>query len=95
MNTNNNLSEYNESNSENLVEDLKESLKNTIDETKHILDALEQTIETTIKDKSISGETKKIVDSTIMKIKNSTTGESENTTNSFHHSKDFNNLEEE
>ena len=42
-----------ETNEENLVQDLKESLKNTIDETKYILDDLEQTVETTIKDQSI------------------------------------------
>jgi conjugal transfer/entry exclusion protein len=55
---------------ENLVQDLKESLKNTIDETKYILDDLEQTVETTIKDQSISDETKKIVDSISDEINN-------------------------
>ena len=42
---------------------LKKSLRDTINETKYILDDLEQTVETTIKDQSISDATKKIVDS--------------------------------
>ena len=56
---------------ENLVQDLKKSLKDTINETKYILDDLEQTVETTIKDQSISDATKKIVDSVKSDIKNS------------------------
>ena len=55
---------------ENLVKDLKESLNDTIDETKDILVELEQLVETTIKDQSISDETKKIVDSISDEINN-------------------------
>ena len=56
---------------ENLVKDLKESLNETINETKDILLDLEQTVETTIKDQSMSYETKKIVDSISNEINNS------------------------
>ena len=56
---------------ENLVKDLKETLNDTIDETKDILVELEQLVETTIKDQSISDETKKIVDSISNEINNS------------------------
>tara|TARA_Y100000389_G_scaffold178383_1_gene191537 strand:+ start:834 stop:1076 length:243 start_codon:yes stop_codon:yes gene_type:complete len=63
--------EHDKSTEENLVQDLKESLNNTIDETKNILDDLEQTVETTIKDQSISDITKKIVDSISSEIKTS------------------------
>ena len=63
--------EQHESNEENLVQDLKKSLEDTINETKYILDDLEQTVETTIKDQSISDATKKIVDSVKSDIKNS------------------------
>lgn len=55
---------------ENLVKDLKETLNDTIDETKDILVELEQLVETTIKDQSISEETKKIVDSISNEINN-------------------------
>ncbi|MFL2681991.1 MAG: hypothetical protein ACJ0GS_05615 [Candidatus Actinomarina sp.] len=55
---------------ENLVKDLKETLNDTIDETKDILVELEQLVETTIKDQSISDETKKIVDSISNEINN-------------------------
>ena len=55
--------EHHESNEENLVKDLKKSLEDTINETKSTLDDLEQTVETTIKDQSISDATKKMVDS--------------------------------
>ena len=48
---------------ENLVQDLKKSLEDTTNETKSILDDLQQTVEKTIKDQSISDATKKIVDS--------------------------------
>jgi conjugal transfer/entry exclusion protein len=80
---------------ENLVQDLKESLKNTIDETKYILDDLEQTVETTIKDQSISDTTKKIVDSTTSEIKNFTLEESQKTINTYKTLKVSNNSEEE
>ncbi|MBT6729689.1 MAG: hypothetical protein HOA78_02830 [Cryomorphaceae bacterium] len=80
---------------ENLVQDLKESLKNTIDETKYILDDLEQTVETTIKDQSISDTTKTIVDSISNEIKNFTSEESQKTINTIKTSKVSNNSEEE
>jgi len=80
---------------ENLVQDLKESLKNTIDETKYILDDLEQTVETTIKDQSISDTTKKIVDSTTSEIKNFTLEENQKTINTDKTLKVSNNSEEE
>ena len=80
---------------ENLVQDLKESLKNTIDETKYILDDLEQTVETTIKDQSISDTTKKIVDSISSEIKNFTSEESQKTIKTIKTSKVSNNFEEE
>jgi hypothetical protein len=80
---------------ENLVQDLKESLKNTIDETKYILHDLEQTVETTIKDQSISDTTKKIVDSTTSEIKNFTLEESQKTINTYKTLKVSNNSEEE
>tara|TARA_X000001036_G_scaffold199408_1_gene187641 strand:+ start:207 stop:494 length:288 start_codon:yes stop_codon:yes gene_type:complete len=80
---------------ENLVQDLKESLKNTIDETKYILDDLEQTVETTIKDQSISDTTKKIVDSTTSEIKNFTLEKSQKTINTDKTLKVSNNSEEE
>ena len=60
-----------ESTEENLVQDLKKSLEDTINETKSTLDDLEQTVETTIKDQSISDITKKIVDSISSEIKTS------------------------
>ena len=60
MENNDPLSEHNESKNENLVEDLKKSLENTIDETKNILEDLERTVAKTINDESISDETKKI-----------------------------------
>ena len=48
---------------ENLVQDLKKTLEDTIEETKSILVDLEQTVEATFKDQSISDKTKKIVNS--------------------------------
>ena len=45
-------------------------MNDTIDETKDILVELEQLVETTIKDQSISEETKKIVDSISNEINN-------------------------
>ena len=82
-------------NEENLVQDLKESLKKTIDEAKYILDDLEQTDETTIKDQSISETTKKIMDSISNEIKNFTSEESQKTINTIKTSKVSNNSEEE
>jgi hypothetical protein len=60
-----------ESTEENLVQDLKKSLKDTINETKSTLDDLEQTVEKTIKDLSVSDATKKMVDSIKSDITNS------------------------
>ena len=60
-----------ESTEENLVQDLKKSLEDTINETKSTLDDLEQTVETTIKDQSVSDATKKMVDSIKSDIMNS------------------------
>ena len=91
----NNNNQSPESNNENLVEDLKESIKNTINETRYILEDLEQTVETTIKDKSIYDETKTIVKSISDEINNLTTKESIETLKANDHPKGFNNLEEE
>ena len=55
--------EHHEPDQENIVQDLKKSLEDTTNETKSILDDLQQTVEKTIKDQSISDATKKIVDS--------------------------------
>ena len=77
---------------ENVVKDLRKSLEEAIDQTKHILVDLEQTVETTIKDQSISEETKKIVDSISDEIKNSTLEDSQKIINT---TKAINNFEEE
>jgi hypothetical protein len=95
MNNKKQPTEHNESTEENLVEDLKKSLKDTVDETKGILDTLEQTVQTTIKDQSISNETKKIVDFISNEIKNSLAEESKKIINTIELSKGINNLEEE
>ena len=75
--------EHHEPNEENLVQDLKKSLEDTTNETKSILDDLEQTVETTIKDQSISDATKKIVDSVKSDIKNSVGEKSKETLNTI------------
>ena len=80
---------------ENLVKDLKETLNDTIDETKDILVELEQLVETTIKDQSISDATKKIVDSVKSDIKNSVVEKSKETINTIETKKAINNFEEE
>jgi len=87
--------EQNESIEENLVQDLKKSLEDTINETKSILDDLEQTVETTIKDESISDATKKMVDSVKSDIKNSVVEKSKETINTIETKKAINNFEEE
>ena len=87
--------EHHEPNEENLVQDLKKSLENTINETRHILDDLEETVETTIKDESISDATKKIVDSVKSDIKNSVVEKSKETINTIETKKAINNFEEE
>ena len=71
------ITENENSTKENLVQDLKESLKDTLDETKYILDDLESTVEKTIKDESISDATKKMVESISNEIKNSVADESQ------------------
>ena len=87
--------EHHEPNEENLVQDLKKSLENTINETRHILDDLEETVETTIKDQSISDATKKIVDSVKSDIENSVAQKSKETINTIETKKAINNFEEE
>ena len=82
-------------NEENLVQDLKESLKDTLTETKHILDDLEEKIETTINDQSISDATKKIVDSVKTDINNSAGEKSKEIINTIETKKAINNFEEE
>ena len=95
MENNDQSPEYNESNNENLVEDLKKALENTIDETKNILEDLERTVEKTINDESTSVETKKIVDIISAEIADYTISKSKNTLKTNNHLKGFNNLEEE
>ena len=87
--------EHHEPNEENLVQDLKKSLENTINETQYILDDLEETVETTIKDQSISDATKKIVDSVKSDIKNSVGEKSKGIINTIETKKAINNFEEE
>ena len=87
--------EHHEPNEENLVQDLKKSLENTINETRYILDDLEEKVETTIKDQSISDATKKIVDSVKSDIKNSVGEKSKKIINTIETKKAINNLEEE
>ena len=95
MDNSNQASGYNESNNENLVEDLKKSLKNTIDETKNILEDLERTIAKTINDEATSNESKKIVDLISSEITNYKLSESQNNSKTNDDLKGFNNLEEE
>ena len=84
-----------EPNEENLVQDLKKSLKDASNETRSILDDLQQTVEKTIKDQTISDATKKIVDSTKSDIKNSEGVKSIETLNTIETPKRINNFEEE
>ena len=84
-----------EPNEENLVQDLKKSLENTINETKYILDDLKQTVEKTIQDQTISDSTKKIVDSVNSDIKNSVAEKSKEIINTIKTAKAINNFEEE
>jgi len=87
--------EHHENNEENLVQDLKKSLEDTTNETKSILDDLQQTVEKTIKDQSISDATKKIVDSVTSDIKNFVEVKSKATLNTIETPKRINNFEEE
>ena len=80
---------------ENLVKDLKKSIEDTLNETQYILDDLEEIVETTIKDQSISDATKKIVDSVKSDIKNSVVEKSKETINTIETKKAINNFEEE
>ena len=82
-------------NEENLVEDLKQSLEDTISETKYILNDLEEKLETTIKDQSISDATKKIVDSVKEDITNSKPEKTREIINTIETKKFINNSEEE
>ena len=84
-----------ESTEENLVQDLKKSLEDTINETKYILDDLNQTVEKTITDQSISDSTNKIVDSVISDIKSSIEEKSKEIINTIKTAKAINNFEEE
>ena len=84
-----------ESTEENLVQDLKKSLEETINETKYILDELKQTVEKTIQDQTISDSTKKIVDSVNSDIKNSIEEKSKEIINTIKTAKSINNFEEE
>ena len=84
-----------ETTEENLVQDLKKSLEDTVNETKFILDDLKQTVEKTIKDQTISDSTNKIVDSVISDIKNSIEEKSKEIINTIKTAKSINNSEEE
>ena len=87
--------EHHEPNEENLVQDLKKSIEDTINETRYILDDLKQTVETTINDQSISDATKEIVESVKSDIKNSVVDKSKETINTIETKKAINNFEEE
>ena len=87
--------EHHEPNEENLVQDLKKSLENTINETKSTLDDLEQTVETTINDQSVSDATKKMVDSIKSDIMNSSGENGKETINTIETKKAIKNYEEE
>ena len=84
-----------ESTEENLVQDLKKSLEDTINETKSILFDLEQTVETTIKDQSVSDATKKMVDSIKSDITNSSGEKGKEIINTIETKKTIKNYEEE
>ena len=84
-----------ESTEENLVQDLKKSLEDTINETKSTLDDLEQTVETTINDQSVSDATKKMVDSIKSDIMNSSGENGKEIINTIETKKAINNFEEE
>ena len=84
-----------ESTEENLVQDLKKSLEDTINETKSTLDDLEQTVETTINDQSLSDATKKMVDSIKSDITNSLGEKSKEIINTIETKKAIKNYEEE
>ena len=87
--------EHHEPKEENLVQDLKKSIEDTLNETQYILDDLKETVETTIKDQSISDATKKIVDSVKEDITNSTPEKTREIINTIETKKFINNSEEE
>ena len=87
--------EHHDPKEENLVQDLKKSVEDTINETQSILDDLKETVETTIKDQSISDATKKIVDSVKKDITNSISEKTGETINTIETKKLINNFEEE
>jgi hypothetical protein len=95
INNENQPTKHDESSKDNLVHDLKKSLKEVIDETTAILGDLEQTVESTIKDQSISDTTKEIVDAFSDEIKNSKAGENQKIINTSKIKKPIDNLEEE
>ena len=88
-------SEHHEPSEENLVQDLKKSLEDTINETNSILDDLKETVEPSIKDQSISDATKKIVESVKKDIKNSTVEKSKELNKTIETTKTINKFEEE
>ena len=81
--------------STNLVQDLKQSLEDTISETKYILNDLEEKLETTINDQAISDATKKIVYSVKKDITNSASEKTREIINTIDRKKAINNFEEE
>ena len=87
--------EHHDPKEENLVQDLKKSVEDTINETQYILDDLKETVETKIKDQSITDSTKTIVDSIKSDIKNSLGEKSSEKINSIETKKAINNFEEE
>ena len=95
MNNKKQSTEQYESTEENLVQDLKKSLEDTINETKSTLDDLEQTVETTINDQSLSDATKKMVDSIKSDITNSLGEKSKEIINTIETKKAIKNYEEE
>ena len=95
MNNKKQSTEQYESTEENLVQDLKKSLEDTINETKSTLDDLEQTVETTINDQSVSNATKKMVDSIKSDITNSLGEKSKEIINTIETKKAIKNYEEE
>ena len=87
--------EHHKPKEENLVQDLKNSLEDTVAETKHILDDLEEKVETTINDQSISDATKKIVGSVKRNMNNSTAGKTGEIINTIETQQAINISEEE
>ena len=55
---------------EDLVEDLKETFKNTIENTSQLISSIVQKVESTVIDENIKKETKEIVNSLNLELKN-------------------------